>query len=150
MNDGAPESPAAGRAHAERARAGDFAAPGAKAVRRSGARAGARPLPRGRVRAAAAGAEHLGDARPGAAHCHGGAAHAGPRRETHRARAAGGIRRAGVREMSARAIKFTSSPVLVLRLPVWRSRLLVLVLAAGFAVLAGRAVYLQSWNNEFL
>jgi cell division protein FtsI (penicillin-binding protein 3) len=52
--------------------------------------------------------------------------------------------------MTARAVKFTSSPVLVLRLPVWRSRLLLAVLFAGFALLAGRAVYLQSWNNDFL
>src|SRR3981189_3384352 len=43
-----------------------------------------------------------------------------------------------------------ASPVLVLRLPVWRSRLLLLLFLGGFGVLAGRAVYLQGWNNDFL
>jgi cell division protein FtsI (penicillin-binding protein 3) len=51
---------------------------------------------------------------------------------------------------AARAVKFTSSPVLVLRLPAWRSRLLMLALCAGFVLLAGRAVYLQVWHNDFL
>ena len=52
--------------------------------------------------------------------------------------------------MSARAIQFTSSPVLVLRLPAWRSRTLLAVLVLGFLVLAGRSVYLQTWNGDFL
>jgi cell division protein FtsI (penicillin-binding protein 3) len=52
--------------------------------------------------------------------------------------------------MSARAMNFATSPVLVLRLPVWRSRLLVIAFFGAFAVLAGRAVYLQGWNNDFL
>ena len=47
-------------------------------------------------------------------------------------------------------MKFAASPVLTLRLPVWRSRFMVLLFFAGFAVLIGRAVYLQSWNNDFL
>jgi cell division protein FtsI (penicillin-binding protein 3) len=51
---------------------------------------------------------------------------------------------------AARTVKFTSSPVLVLRLPLWRSRLLMLGLCAGFMLLAGRAAYLQVWHNEFL
>ena len=45
---------------------------------------------------------------------------------------------------------FAASPVLTLRLPVWRSRFMVVVFFAGFAVLVGRAVYLQGWNNDFL
>ena len=32
----------------------------------------------------------------------------------------------------------------------WRSRLLLALIACGFRVLAGRAVYLQGWNNDFL
>jgi len=47
-------------------------------------------------------------------------------------------------------MNFAASPVLTLRLPVWRSRFLVLLFFAGFAVLIGRAVYLQGWNNDFL
>ena len=47
-------------------------------------------------------------------------------------------------------MNFAASPVLTLRLPVWRSRLLLLAFMSGFVVLAGRAVYLQGWNNDFL
>jgi len=47
-------------------------------------------------------------------------------------------------------MNFASSPVLTLRLPVWRSRLLLLAFLSGFMVLAARAVYLQGWNNDFL
>jgi cell division protein FtsI (penicillin-binding protein 3) len=36
------------------------------------------------------------------------------------------------------------------RLPVWRARIVLMGLAAGFAVLAGRAVYLQSVHTGFL
>ena len=47
-------------------------------------------------------------------------------------------------------MNFASSPVLTLRLPVWRSRLLLLAFFFGFCVLGARAVYLQGWNNDFL
>ena len=47
-------------------------------------------------------------------------------------------------------MNFAASPVLVLRLPLWRSRLLLVLIAGGFLVLAGRAVYLQGMNNDFL
>lgn len=47
-------------------------------------------------------------------------------------------------------MNFASSPVLTLRLPVWRSRMLLALFVGGFAVLIGRAVYLQGWNNDFL
>lgn len=47
-------------------------------------------------------------------------------------------------------MNFASSPVLALRLPVWRSRFLLMCFLSGFVVLAGRAVYLQGWNNDFL
>jgi len=42
------------------------------------------------------------------------------------------------------------NPALRLQLPVWRSRLMLLSLLAGFAVLIGRAIYLQGLNNDFL
>ncbi|MHB9119395.1 MAG: peptidoglycan D,D-transpeptidase FtsI family protein [Burkholderiales bacterium] len=38
----------------------------------------------------------------------------------------------------------------ILRLPVWRSRLLLSLLLLAFLVLLGRALYLQGLNNEFL
>jgi len=41
-------------------------------------------------------------------------------------------------------------PRLALQLPVWRSRLLLLVLLAWFAALALRALYLQGLHNDFL
>jgi cell division protein FtsI (penicillin-binding protein 3) len=47
-------------------------------------------------------------------------------------------------------MNYAASPVLALRLPLWRSRLLLVLLAAGFLALAGRAVYLQGLNNDFL
>ncbi len=47
-------------------------------------------------------------------------------------------------------MNYAASPVLALRLPLWRSRLLLVLVAGGFLVLAGRAVYLQGLNNDFL
>ena len=47
-------------------------------------------------------------------------------------------------------MNFSASPVLELRLPLWRSRLLLVLFAAGFAALTMRAAYLQGWNNDFL
>jgi cell division protein FtsI (penicillin-binding protein 3) len=47
-------------------------------------------------------------------------------------------------------MNFAASPVLELTLPVWRSRFLLYVFVAGFALLLGRAVYLQGLNNDFL
>ena len=38
----------------------------------------------------------------------------------------------------------------LVRLPVWRARLVLIGLGAGFAVLAGRAVYLQAVRTDFL
>ena len=38
----------------------------------------------------------------------------------------------------------------LVRLPVWRARLVLIVLGAGFAVLAGRAVWLQAMETDFL
>jgi cell division protein FtsI (penicillin-binding protein 3) len=47
-------------------------------------------------------------------------------------------------------VKFAESPVLAPRFPLWRSRFVLALFAVGFAVLAGRAVYLQAFNDEFL
>ena len=47
-------------------------------------------------------------------------------------------------------MNFAASPVLELQLPPRRSRLVLVTLTLGFATLAGRAAYLQGWNNDFL
>jgi cell division protein FtsI (penicillin-binding protein 3) len=47
-------------------------------------------------------------------------------------------------------VKFADSPVLAPTFPPWRARLVLLLLAAGFLTLLGRAVYLQGWKNDFL
>ena len=49
-----------------------------------------------------------------------------------------------------RAHKFAESPILKLRLPAWRSRLMALLILSCFAVLIGRSFYLQVLNNDFL
>ena len=46
-------------------------------------------------------------------------------------------------------MSFSSAPAMV-RLPVWRSRLVLLALLAAFAVLFGRTLYLQAVHTEFL
>ncbi|WP_313950281.1 penicillin-binding protein 2 [Accumulibacter sp.] len=48
------------------------------------------------------------------------------------------------------AHKFAESPLLELRLPAWRSRVMALVILASFVVLIGRAFYLQILNTDFL
>jgi len=50
----------------------------------------------------------------------------------------------------ARGHKFAESPVLKLRLPAWRSRMMALLILGCFSVLIGRSFYLQVLNNEFL
>lgn len=42
------------------------------------------------------------------------------------------------------------SPVLQLRLPLWRSRMMLACVFAGFMALVGRAVFLQAWDTDFL
>ena len=49
----------------------------------------------------------------------------------------------------SRSIAYTSSPLLASRTPVWRSKLIVAVIALGFLGLAARAVYIQVIANEF-
>jgi len=48
------------------------------------------------------------------------------------------------------AHKFAESPVLRLRLPAWRSRLMALLILGCFGVLLGRSFYLQILNTDFL
>jgi cell division protein FtsI (penicillin-binding protein 3) len=47
-------------------------------------------------------------------------------------------------------VKFTESPVLAPRFPLWRSRFVLALLAGAFLALGGRAIYLQVLNNDFL
>ena len=47
-------------------------------------------------------------------------------------------------------MKFVHSPLLSQALPVWRARLLLLGLLAGFVALALYSLYLQSFNSGFL
>jgi cell division protein FtsI (penicillin-binding protein 3) len=44
----------------------------------------------------------------------------------------------------------TLNPALLLRLPVWRARVLLLLILSGFLVLAARALYLQGLHQDFL
>ncbi|MCX7165621.1 MAG: penicillin-binding protein 2 [Rhodocyclales bacterium] len=49
-----------------------------------------------------------------------------------------------------KSIKFSKSPLLSERLPLWRQRLVLVVLLGAFVTLIGRSLYLQGFNNEFL
>lgn len=49
----------------------------------------------------------------------------------------------------SRSIRYTSSPLLASKTPVWRSKFIVAGLAVAFAALAGRAAYIQVFGNEF-
>ena len=54
------------------------------------------------------------------------------------------------RVAAGRGHAFSPNPVLESRLPAWRSRMVLLVLFAAFATLAGRAVWLQLSSSDFL
>jgi len=54
------------------------------------------------------------------------------------------------RTAAGKGVQFSASPVLALKLPVWRSRVVLFALFAGFAALAGRALWLQGISTEFL
>jgi cell division protein FtsI (penicillin-binding protein 3) len=47
-------------------------------------------------------------------------------------------------------ITATPSPVLQLRLPLWRSRMMLACVFVGFMALIARAVFLQAWDTDFL
>lgn len=47
------------------------------------------------------------------------------------------------------SVRYTTSPLLASKTPVWRSRFIVAAIALGFAVLAARAAYVQVIDNAF-
>ena len=51
--------------------------------------------------------------------------------------------------MNGRSIRYTSSPLLASRTPVWRSKFAVGAIALGFTLLAVRAAYIQVISNDF-
>ncbi len=49
----------------------------------------------------------------------------------------------------SRSVQYATSPLLASKTPVWRSRFIVAMIALGFAGLAGRAAYVQVFDNAF-
>ncbi len=49
----------------------------------------------------------------------------------------------------SRSVRYASSPLLASRTPLWRSKLIVALLALGFVGLAARAAYVQVFANDF-
>jgi cell division protein FtsI (penicillin-binding protein 3) len=56
----------------------------------------------------------------------------------------------GSRVAAAKGVPFSTNPVLALKLPAWRSRVVLFILFSVFATLAGRALWLQGISTEFL
>ncbi|WLI89850.1 penicillin-binding protein 2 [Massilia sp. R2A-15] len=56
----------------------------------------------------------------------------------------------GSRVAASKGVAFSKSPVLAVRLPTWRSRVVLFVMFAAFAALAGRALWLQAVSTQFL
>lgn len=56
----------------------------------------------------------------------------------------------GSRVAASKGVAFSKSPVLAVRLPIWRSRVVLFVLFAAFLALAGRALWLQAVSTQFL
>ena len=110
---------------------------GAAGLLAARARARARARAGSRLRPAAARGQHLGPALAGRE-----ARHALARLAPGRS-AARSLRRARRRAVSSAAQG-------LVRLPVWRARVVLIALVAGFAVLAARAVYLQAVKTDFL
>jgi cell division protein FtsI (penicillin-binding protein 3) len=54
------------------------------------------------------------------------------------------------RVAASKGVAFSKSPVLAVRLPTWRSRVVLFVLFAAFAGLAARALWLQGLSTQFL
>ncbi|MES2742813.1 MAG: penicillin-binding protein 2 [Pseudomonadota bacterium] len=61
-----------------------------------------------------------------------------------------GAHPSGARVAASTGVPFSKNPVLEVRLPVWRSRVVLFALFAAFAALAGRALWLQAVSNQFL
>jgi cell division protein FtsI (penicillin-binding protein 3) len=51
--------------------------------------------------------------------------------------------------MPRRSVRFSTSPLLASKTPLWRSRFIVGGIALGFVALAGRAAYVQVFGNAF-
>src|SRR5471032_3453972 len=106
--------------------------------------------------AAAAGPVHAGQAR-----AHRGDRAARPEHDTADSHAHA-VPVAGARQMTragnasssrvarSKGVPFSKNPVLAVRLPVWRSRVVLFVLFAAFAGLAARALWLQGLTTQFL
>jgi cell division protein FtsI (penicillin-binding protein 3) len=60
-----------------------------------------------------------------------------------------GLNRRNSSAVSARSLAYASSPLLASKTPPWRSRVLVVLVALGFALLLGRAVYVQIVASDF-
>ena len=60
------------------------------------------------------------------------------------------MRPATARTAAARGHSFSTSPVLAVKLPAWRSRIVLFVLFIAFLALIGRALWLQGLSREFL
>jgi len=54
------------------------------------------------------------------------------------------------RTAAAKGVPFSASPVLALKLPAWRSRVVMFALFVAFCTLIGRALWLQGISTEFL
>ena len=59
-------------------------------------------------------------------------------------------RQSSSRTAAGKGVSFSSSPVLAVKLPVWRSRLVLFFLFAAFVALIVRALWLQGMSTEFL
>ena len=62
---------------------------------------------------------------------------------------AGSVRALRQSGTSVRSVTYATSPLLASNTPPWRSRFVVLLVGAAFAVLLGRAVYVQIFATEF-
>jgi cell division protein FtsI (penicillin-binding protein 3) len=58
--------------------------------------------------------------------------------------------RAAARTAAAKGVPFSASPLLEVKLPTWRSRLVLFLLFAAFVALVARALWLQGMTTDFL
>lgn len=54
------------------------------------------------------------------------------------------------RVAAGKGLKFSSSPILAVKLPIWRSRFVLFLIFLAFLALIARALYLQSMTTDFL
>ncbi len=54
------------------------------------------------------------------------------------------------RVAAGKGVKFSSSPILAVKLPIWRSRFVLFLIFLAFLALIARALYLQSMTTDFL